>query len=295
MRSVKEVSGVTGVSIRTLHYYDEMDLLKPSHVTDAGYRQYSSGDVYKLQKILLLKEVGFSVAEIKKIMNNKSYENVQFFFEKQKELLILKKERLNGLIALVDSIMKGEKSMYFGSFNKKEIDNTFNAMLERLNDEETQEYILGNGGTLESAQEYFEQGFISYEGDLKHYLGEKEMSQVVKESPDLAEIEKSREILEELFHKLGDKRGTPIDKSILALIDEIRTVMVAMFPIEKQDELFQDMAQLYVANKEAEKVFDALYGNGAADYYYKCVKKFYSQEKESLKKNVRTPPLKNEV
>jgi len=277
MKSVKEMANITDVSVRTLHYYDEIGLLKPSQLTDAGYRQYSGADIEKLQKILLLKEVGFSLADIKRVIENNNPTTEKYIFEKQKELLILKQKRLGGLINLIDSIMKGERNMYFDRFNKEEITNTFDAMLEKLNEIDAEEYILKNGGTKEKAQESFEEAFMSYDGDLKYYLGNKEMSEVVKEAPDLEEIEESRGILVGLYQELGKKKRAVIDDEVLSLVREIRNVTVAMFPVEKKDELFRNMAKLYATNQEAIQVFDSLYGEGSAVYYNKCVVEFYKR------------------
>ena len=73
MKTVKEVSELTGVSIRTLRYYDEIDLLKPAKVTEAGYRLYDESSLKKVRQILFFRELEVSLSEIKAIM--KDYEN----------------------------------------------------------------------------------------------------------------------------------------------------------------------------------------------------------------------------
>lgn len=72
--SVHEVAELTGTTARTLHYYDEIALLKPALVTDAGYRQYSKENLLHLQEILFLREVGFSLKEIKALMESPGYD-----------------------------------------------------------------------------------------------------------------------------------------------------------------------------------------------------------------------------
>ena len=62
--SIQELTRETGVTVRTLRYYDQIDLLKPSGKTDGGHRLYSERDVVRLQQILFLKEMGFSLKEI---------------------------------------------------------------------------------------------------------------------------------------------------------------------------------------------------------------------------------------
>ena len=68
MRTVKEVSKLTGVSVRTLHYYDAIGLLEPTKVTDAGYRMYDDTALSRLQNILLFRELQFPLKEIKEIL-----------------------------------------------------------------------------------------------------------------------------------------------------------------------------------------------------------------------------------
>ena len=65
MKTVKEVSKLTGVSIRTLHYYDTIGLLKPADMTEAGYRLYDDAALERLQTILLFRELQFPLMEIK--------------------------------------------------------------------------------------------------------------------------------------------------------------------------------------------------------------------------------------
>ena len=67
MQTVNEVSKLTGVSVRTLHYYDTIDLLKPAKITEAGYRLYDNAALKRLQNILLFRELKFSLKEIKAI------------------------------------------------------------------------------------------------------------------------------------------------------------------------------------------------------------------------------------
>lgn len=63
--AIHEVAKLTGITTRTLHYYDEIGLLKPSIVTEAKYRQYTDDDLSRLQEILFFREVGFALKEIK--------------------------------------------------------------------------------------------------------------------------------------------------------------------------------------------------------------------------------------
>ena len=74
MKTVREVSKLTGVSVRTLHHYDAIGLLKPSRVTEAGYRLYDDTALARLQSILLFRELQFSLKEIRAILDAPSFD-----------------------------------------------------------------------------------------------------------------------------------------------------------------------------------------------------------------------------
>ena len=73
MMTVNEVSKLTGVSIRTLHYYDQIGLLKPAKYTDSDYRLYDDAALEKLQQILLFRELEFPLKDIKEIVNRSDF------------------------------------------------------------------------------------------------------------------------------------------------------------------------------------------------------------------------------
>ena len=74
MWTVKQVSDIAGVSVRTLHHYDAIGLLKPAKVTEAGYRLYDEGALGRLQSILLFRELGFPLQEIKSILDRPGFD-----------------------------------------------------------------------------------------------------------------------------------------------------------------------------------------------------------------------------
>ena len=121
--NISRVAKLTGVTVRTLRYYDEIGLLKPSQVTEAGYRVYDDADLEVLQQILFFRELDFSLEDIRKIMQNPAYEK-ESALRKQRELLEQKRSRLDSLISLVDKILKGERDMSFRQFDTTEIEAT---------------------------------------------------------------------------------------------------------------------------------------------------------------------------
>lgn len=119
--SVSEVARLTGVSVRTLHYYDEQGLLTPDAVSDAGYRYYERASLERLQQILFLRELDFPLKEIARMLAQPNYDRVEAL-KRQRELLLLKRRRLDKLIALAESSMKGDGDMSFKEFEQKEFE-----------------------------------------------------------------------------------------------------------------------------------------------------------------------------
>lgn len=108
---IKEFSALTGVSVRTLHYYDEIGLLKPSFVDKTnGYREYDEKSVERMSEILFYRELDFPLKSIITILSSPDYDK-KAAFKKQKELLTLKKDRLEKLIMALDEAEKGELPM----------------------------------------------------------------------------------------------------------------------------------------------------------------------------------------
>ena len=87
MQTISQVVELTGISPRTLQYYDEIGLLKPSELTKSGYRLYDEA-LQKLQQILFFKELGFKLKEIKEILQKPDFDRIKAF-KRQKELLLL--------------------------------------------------------------------------------------------------------------------------------------------------------------------------------------------------------------
>ena len=113
---INEVAKLTGVTVRALHYYDEIGLLKPSAVTEAGYRIYGADDLERLQQILFFRELDFSLGDIIKIMASPDYDRGAAL-SRHRALLVQKREHMTGLIELVDKTLKGETDMSFQQFD----------------------------------------------------------------------------------------------------------------------------------------------------------------------------------
>lgn len=122
MKTVNQVSKLTGVTVRTLHYYDSIGLLHPTTITESGYRLYDDTALERLQHILLFRELQFPLKEIKQILQNPVFDRNKAL-EQQIRLLTMKKEHLENLITLARGIqITGVRNLDFSAFDTKKID-----------------------------------------------------------------------------------------------------------------------------------------------------------------------------
>ena len=120
MKTVSEVSRLTGISIRALHHYDTIGLLPPSAITEAGYRLYDEAALKRLQTIMLFRELEMPLAEIKALLDSPSFDE-KSAMKDQVKLLKLKAARLIRLIEHTEKLMKGEGNMDFSAFDGSDI------------------------------------------------------------------------------------------------------------------------------------------------------------------------------
>ena len=151
---IKEFARLTGVSVRTLHYYDEIGLLHPAAVDkDTGYRDYDEQSLLRMQEILFYRELDFSLKSIGQILSSPNYDANQSLAE-QKSLLILKKERLERLISAIDQAMKGENVMSafdnskFEAYKAEAKERWGNTEAYRQHEEKTKAYSDGKWNAL---------------------------------------------------------------------------------------------------------------------------------------------------
>ena len=122
MKTVKEVSKLTGVSVRTLHHYDEIGLLRPTKVTEAGYRLYDADTLERLYLIIIYRELGFSLKEIRGILDAPDYDRNRVL-EQQIELLERKRHQLQNRIYLAQGLkLTGVRHLDYTGFDYKKLD-----------------------------------------------------------------------------------------------------------------------------------------------------------------------------
>lgn len=122
MKTVREVSRITGVSVRTLHHYDAIGLLKPTAVTEAGYRMYDDAALERLYLILIFREIGFPLKDIRGILDAPDFDRNRVI-EEQIGLLEQKVDHLKNRITLARGIkMTGVRFLELDGFDVNKID-----------------------------------------------------------------------------------------------------------------------------------------------------------------------------
>ena len=239
---IKEFADFTGVSVRTLHYYDEIDLLKPAYVENStGYRYYDEVCLERMQEILFYRELDFPLKNICELLSSPGY-NKQEALGQQKRLLVLKKERLERLIDALDKAEKGENVMT--AFDNKE----------------------------------YEEIRKQYEKEAKMRWGEtdayKELQEKTKDySKDKwQEANAGLDIIMEEFARCKDRGATADSDEALALVQKLQNHITEQY-YTCTKEILAGLGQMYVADERFRKNIDK-HGEGTAQFISEAITKY---------------------
>lgn len=281
MRTVKEVSDLTGISVRTLHYYDEIGLLRPTQKSDVGYRLYDDKALETLQQILFFREFDIPLKEIKTVIENPVLDKNQIL-TMQREMLSAKKERIERLIDSIDNILKGENRMDFEVFSKTEIEEMYDAMAANMNEQQKAVFIERYGSmdawrknflesaSSEAAQKNFQK--------VVEWYGSKEKALEASKNPANSELVPAfQKRLTAVLEKLAKKKGQDVTSlEVKELIGEYDFVSKQLYQMEDVSELMQGIAIAYQNNQEIQKVYDSIYGEGATEFFGRAIAAFYA-------------------
>lgn len=231
MMTVKQVSELTGVSIRTLRYYDNIGLLSPSDHTEGGYRLYDDRALERLQQILLFRELGFPLKEIIGIMESRSFDRRKAL-DQQIELLELKKQHLQELIDFARGIkMLGVRAVDFTAFDRSKLD------------------------------EYAERAKKEW-GDTPQYkeFEEKDHSRTAEDNAQLTERFMT------LFAEFGElKEGSPDSPEAQAQVRKLQSFITEnMYTCT--DDILCGLGKMYAAGGEFTENIDKAGGKGTAEF-----------------------------
>lgn len=277
MKTVKDVSEITEVSIRTLRYYDEIGLLKPTKLTEAGYRLYDNKALEKLQEIMFFRELEIPLMDIKKIMDNPNYDKEQALLA-QKSLLEQKRNRLNGIIELITDVMKGVNTMSFGAFSNEEIQKMANHTLECMPketlDEQVQKY-----GSMEKYKEHLVSGFANEQAtaDLLKWYGSKEkaIEAVMQSTGNTKEIRQEQEDTAKIYKQfMTAKEANDIDMAHSA-VEMLAENYKAMFALDNARNILLDLAKEYLQSEKLVEATDRQFGKGCSEYVAYAIQHYY--------------------
>ena len=237
-KTVNEVSRLSGVSVRTLHHYDEIGLLKPAHVAPNGYRMYDDTSLKKLQSILLFRELEFPLKEIKNMVNNPEF-NSSEAIKDQLGLLKLKRNHLDGLIDLAQKLINQEDYMALKKFDRAEIEKYANEVKERW-------------GATDQYAEYAQKS-RSRTGEQHNALGAQLM---------------------DIFAEIGTLTNlAPESEEVQAMVKKLQDFITANYYNCTKD-ILKGLGSMYIADKRFKENIDKAGGEGAAAFVAKAIE-FY--------------------
>lgn len=239
MKTVKEVSKLTGISIRALHHYDAIGLLKPSQITSAGYRLYDHKALERLQIILLFRELRFPLKEIQQILDSPDF-NKGEALSQQIQMLTLQKERLEKLIALALQIQKEgvDHMLNFESFDKKEIDDYAKEVKARW-------------GHTESYRQFMEKSGSAAENAVSQEILTRQMFDIFAEFGALT----------------SQPPGTP---EVQALVKKLQD-FISRHYYQCSDEILKSLGEMYVCDPRFTKNIDKAGGKGTAAFVHEAI------------------------
>ena len=231
MMTVNEVSKLTGVSIRTLQYYDKIGLLHPAKYTEAGYRLYNDAALETLQQILLFRELDFPLKEIKEIISRPDFDRSKAL-EQQIKLLTLKKEHIENLIDLAKGIkLLGVRKLKFEAFDTSKID--------------------------------------EYSAQAKAYWGKTPAYKEFEEKSRGRTKEEDKKIYQgmiDIFGEFGQIRNTePSSKDAQALVKKLQDYITEhMYTCTKK--ILSSLGKMYAGGGDFTKNIDSYGGEGTAEF-----------------------------
>lgn len=284
MRTVKEISELTGLSVRAIHYYDEIGLLKPTDKTDAGYRPYDDQALETLQQILFFREFDMPLKNIKAVMENPSLDEKQIL-QMQRKMLVTKKERMERLIASIDDILKGDNKMDFEVFNKSELEEMCQTTIDRMPDFVRESIEQEFGGIEEWKNHYIEraskedmqkgyQKLIGWYGDKDTALN----AMINPPSPESGKL--CEEKIEQILAKLSLIKDSSVNSiEVRQLIGEYGQMMKAFLKMKREEGVVGVMLSTASSYRDErmKHTLEEKYGVGCAEFFAQAIEAYYRE------------------
>ena len=281
--TVHEVVNLTGITARTLHYYDEIGLLKPTQKSDAGYRLYDDKALETLQQILFFREFDIPLKEIKVVIENPALEKNQIL-QMQRKMLVKKKERMERLIASIDRILKGDNTMDFKVFSKTELEDVYNSMARNMSEKQKAIFIEHYGSMEEWKKTFLKNA--SNEAVQKNFekivewYGSKEKALEASKAPGNTElVPLFQKRLQDVIKKLAEKKGQDVNSfEVKELVGKYDSVAKQMYQLPDVTSMMLEIAVAYRTNREIQTVQDSVYGEGTTKFIGQAMEAFYQKK-----------------
>lgn len=251
--SVHELAKISGVSVRTLHYYEEVGLLCPKRNNKNQYRTYSENDLLILQQILFYKVLDFSLEEIKKIMNSKDFEIVSAL-RSHKKMILDKKKRIDGLVKTIDdTILKITKN------KKMKDEDLFDSLIEKQLEKHEKEYAKEAKAKWGSTEAYKQSTQIVAK------MSKDDMKKIMKEQIDISN---------EMASCLREGVGLTSSK-VQCLVERHYNWLKNFY--EPNAQMYVGLANIYVDDPRFAKNYNDI-GPGLAKYFSEAMKVFVKEK-----------------
>ncbi|MDE7415325.1 MAG: MerR family transcriptional regulator [Lachnospiraceae bacterium] len=236
MLTVNEVSKLTGVSVRSLHHYDAIGLLKPAKVTEAGYRLYGDAELKRLQNILMFRELQFPLKQIRTILDSPDFDQKEALAQ-QIKLLELQLKHTQELILFARRLQeKGVKEMDFNAFDKKEMKAYEQEVRERW-------------GTTKAYEEY---------------------QQKTKGRTDMEHKQIASQLMER-FAEIGKLRqGSPTEQIVQEKVAGIQSFITEHY-YHCTNEILRGLGEMYVSDERMKRNIDKAGGEGTAEFVSQAI------------------------
>jgi DNA-binding transcriptional MerR regulator len=275
MMTIHELAKISNVSVRTLHYYDKIDLLKPCCTQANGYRKYNKDSILQLQQIMFYKEMDLPLKQIKTIMNQPGFDHKNAI-QDQKDLLTAKRNRLNKLIEQMEQILKGENPMDFSVFEHNELEEAFKSRIALMDDYYRQS-LINTYGSIEAFLEIMrndeykiKQSAEKYYGSLENYIESLKQAPFPKEGMSKLQLELDT-ILKEITTYKDSKVSDPKLQDLVEDWKKAFSNLIQMVDTEYTQELFRGIYEGYMNNTDVIKAMDKIYGEGSAVFIGKAM------------------------
>lgn len=274
MKTIKDVSEITGLSIRTLRYYDEIGLLKPAKLTEAGYRLYGNEALERLQEILFFREVGLPLATIKEMMERSDYDRQQALLA-QKSLLEQKRNHINGMIELITDVMEGANTMSFKEFSQTDVNLMIENMRDGISAEQFEDFLQNYGGG--SVESYREQLMRTMNDEktrasmLRWYGSKEKVIEGQRAVPDMEYLRRELDTLQRQF--AAPKKPSGMEEHLL--VAKLAELYKQMLNLDNARAILIDLANEYLNNSKLAEAQDSQFGAGTAQYMAEAIQRYY--------------------